>query len=97
MGLFPSNFPQLIFFPRFLISLHYKIKAKLSSMESKQEPSADSLFVKLKDVDNLYFLKRRPRCADGSLNLSHKVNKGYPKHQSATDYYDPKDPSNNVA
>ena len=66
-------------------------------MESKQDPTADSQFAKIKDVETLFFLKRRPRCADGTLNFSYKVNKGYPRHLAATDYYDPKDPSSNVA
>ena len=66
-------------------------------MDAKQNHSADSQFAKIKDVENLFFLKRRPRCADGTLNFSYKVNKGYPRHLAATDYYDPKDPSSNVA
>ena len=64
-------------------------------MEFKSNES-DRYFSKIKDVENLFFLKRRPRCVDGSLNYSHKVNKGFPKNQVATDYYDPKDPSSKV-
>ena len=62
-----------------------------------QKPSTDDLFAKIKDVDRLKDLRRRPRCRDGSLDLRAEVNKGLAKHdEQVTDYYDPDDPKDNV-
>ena len=46
--------------------------------------------------DHLFFLRRRPRCVDGSLNLSSRVNKSFNKDSQASNYYDPLDPSINI-
>ena len=64
-------------------------------MESKS-PESDKYFAKIKDVDRLKDLKRRPRCSDGSLDLRAKVNKSLSKDGQVTDYYDPDDPKDNV-
>ena len=64
-------------------------------MESKS-PESDKYFAKIKDVDRLKDLKRRPRCSDGSLDLRAKVNKCLSKDGQVTDYYDPDDPKDNV-
>ena len=44
----------------------------------------------------LFDLKKRPRCADGTLNLRFKCNQSFKKDDIVTDYYNPKDPSINV-
>ena len=56
-------------------------------MESKEQSEADKYFAKIKDVDSLGGLKRRPRCPDGSLDLRAKANKSFSKHGNVTDFY----------
>lgn len=57
-----------------------------------QESEADKYFAKIKDVNNLGFLKRRPRCPDGSLDIRMKVNRKFDKYEYVTDYYHPENP-----
>ena len=46
--------------------------------------------------DDLYHLRRRPRCIDGSLNLNSRANKAFRKNSLVSDYYDPNDPTLDV-
>ena len=55
------------------------------------------IMAEIRDFERLKHLRRRPRCADGTLDRRYKVNKSFNKgDDTITDYYDPKDPSKNV-
>ena len=51
--------------------------------------TAEKVLEEIRDPDRLGQLRRRPRCADGSLDMRNKVNRGLSKHAQISDFYDP--------
>ena len=62
----------------------------------KSESKSKDALERIRNTNKLYHLRRRPRCADGRLDLRHKVNRAFSKHAVVTDYYDPQDPTKAV-
>ena len=54
---------------------------------------ANKALADIRRYNDLYHLRRRPRCVDGSLNLKSKVNRCFTKVARVSDYYDPSDPT----
>ena len=57
---------------------------------------ANKALAEMRRYDELYHLRRRPRCIDGSLNLNSRANKAFRKNSLVSDYYDPNDPTLDV-
>ena len=58
--------------------------------------TAESVLAELRDTARLGHLTRRPRCADGTLDMRCRANKGLSNHARVTDYYDPERPADIV-
>ena len=57
------------------------------------QEAARKIFEEIQDPGRLGHLRRRPRCADGSLNMRYKVNWGLAKDTKAAVFYDPAQPN----
>ena len=47
----------------------------------------------IRDHERLGYLRRRPRCHDGTLDMRCRANQGLEKHAAVTNFYDPAEPS----
>ena len=54
--------------------------------------TAKKVLEEIRDPGRLGPLRRRPRCADGTLDMRHWANRGLSKRAQVTDYYDPAEP-----
>ena len=51
--------------------------------------TAEKVLEEIRDPNRLSHLRRRPRCADGSLDMRNSVNQALKKNDRVTDFYDP--------
>ena len=56
------------------------------------ETKAKVALAQIRNSDHLLHLRRRPRCADGRLDMRATVNRAFAKDALVTDYYDPLEP-----
>ena len=57
------------------------------------QETARKILEEIRDPTRLGHLRRRPRCADGSLDMRYKVNRGLSKLEMAAEFYDPAHPA----
>ena len=74
--------------PLFLIRYHF---IQISKMDA--ESNSKLALAQIRDSNRLLHLRRRPRCANGCLDMRARVNRSFSKDSHVTDYYDPLDPS----
>ena len=55
--------------------------------------TARKIMEEIRDPTRLGHLRRRPRCADRTLDMRHKVNKGLSKLEMTAEFYDPAQPA----
>ena len=58
-----------------------------------EHETARKILEEIRDPTRLGHLRRRPRCADGTLDMRHKVNKGLSKLEMTAEFYDPAQPA----